>query len=93
MGKAIQSRAEVHTCPKTTQNTDTYSQFMSTLTDLKRHRGIAVQKYNVTEQTNKTRHSTIAIRQNLISDDFSLDLFLVANHADIPIYMENLLML
>ena len=48
----------------------------------KRHWGIlAVQKHNVTEQTNKTRHSTIAMRQNLISDDFSLDLFLLANHA------------
>ena len=48
----------------------------------KRHWGIlAVQKHNVTEQSNKTRHSTIAMRQNLISDDFSLDLFLLANHA------------
>ena len=59
----------------------------------KRHWGIADQKYNVTEQTNKTRHSTIAMRQNMISDYFSLDLFLVANHANIPTYIENLLML
>ena len=48
----------------------------------KRHWGIlAVQKHNVTEQTNKTRHSTTAMRQNLMSDDFSLDLLLLANHA------------
>ena len=60
----------------------------------KRHwRILAVQKHNVTEQTNKTRHSTIAMRQNLISDDFSLDLFLLANHANIPTYIGNLLML
>ena len=60
----------------------------------KRHWGIlAVQKHNVTEQTNKTRHSTIAMRQNLISDDFSLNLFLLANHANIPTYIGNLLML
>ena len=60
----------------------------------KRHWGIlAVQKHNVTEQTNKTRHSTIAMRQNLISDDFSLDLLLLANHANIATYKGNLLML
>ena len=54
----------------------------------KRHWGIlAVQKHNETEQTNKTWHSTIAMRQNLISDDFSLDLFLLANHANIPPYI------
>ena len=60
----------------------------------KRHWGIlAVQKHHVTEQTNKTRHSTIAMRQNLISDDFSLDLILLANHANVPTYIGNLLML
>ena len=33
------------------------------------------------------------MRQNLISDDFSLDLFLLANHANVPTYIGNLLML
>ena len=38
-------------------------------------------------KTIRLRHATIAMRQNLISDEFSLDLFLAANQANIPTYI------
>ena len=61
-------------CPKNNTKTLIHRSWVHWQT-WKRHWGIAVQGYNVTEQSNKTRHSTIAMRQNFISDDFSLDFF------------------
>ena len=43
---------------------------------------LAVGIYNVIEQDNKTRHSTIVMRHNLLSDNFSPDLFLVLDHEN-----------
>ena len=45
-----------------------------------------VQKTQSIQST--TRHSTIATRQNSFSDNFSLDLFLVANRRNIQTYRE-----